>query len=245
MKLRYWFLCIACLGLVLTAPALKASTKVLTQLVGQDQPGAETGEQSQFISQKAIPQKSEQQIANEVFQRTNPGVVTIYSGREIGSGIILSPNGLILTNKHVVWSSPQLEVKTANGKIYSGWVTALDLQFDLALVQLETKERLPTVRMANGVNMQPGQRVYAIGSPAGQAGTFTTGTFTRITSHGSIQTSPGLLEPGNSGGPLLNAQGEMIGVNKGLLRDGSGLATRVEAVKSFLRRNNRIVGAQF
>jgi serine protease Do len=244
MKLRYWLLCIAFLGLVLTAPALRASTKALTQLVGQDQTQLEDGDQSQLISQKTSPQKSEQQIATEVFQRTNPGVVTIYSGREIGSGIILNSAGLVLTNKHVVASSPQLEVKTASGKVYFGWVTALDLQFDLALVQLDTKDRLPTVPMASAVNIQPGQKVYAIGSPAGQAGTFTSGTFTRITSHGSIQTSPGLLEPGNSGGPLLNAQGEMIGVNKGLLRDGSGLATRVEAVKSFLRRNNRIVGAQ-
>jgi len=227
------------------APALRASTKVLTQLVNQDQVQPGVADQPQLVSSQPSSLKSEKQIADDVFRTVNPAVVTIYSGPEIGSGIILSPEGLVLTNKHVVWNSPQLEVKTATGRIYPGWVIGVDLQFDLALVQLDTKDRLPTVRMATGVNMKPGQKVYAIGSPAGRSGTFTIGTFKRITPHGSIQTSAGLLEPGNSGGPLLNSEGEMIGVNKGLLRDGSGLATRVEAVQSFLRRNRRTAATQY
>jgi S1-C subfamily serine protease len=86
------------------------------------------------------------------------------------------------------------------------------------------------------VKVQQGDRVYAIGSPGGNAGTLTRGTFTRITSEGSLQTSVGLLNPGNSGGPLLNQQGVVIGVNKGLLPDKSGLATPIAAAKNLLRR---------
>ncbi len=193
MKLRYWLLCIACLGLVLMAPALRASTKVLTQLVNQDQVQPGTADQPQLVSSQPSSLKSEKQIADDVFRTVNPAVVTIYSGPEIGSGIILNPEGLVLTNKHVVWNSHQLEVKTATGRIYPGWVIGVDLQFDLALVQLDTKDRLPTVRMANGVNMKPGQKVYAIGSPAGRSGTFTIGTFKRITPTEAFKPAPDCL----------------------------------------------------
>ncbi len=239
MKLRYLLLCLTSLTLILAAAGIKTATQVLTDLGIQKQAPASNSQTFQAENRQPVPAKSEQQIANEVFQAVNPAVVTIYCGTEIGSGSIISPEGWVITNKHVVWSSPMITARTAEGKTYKGWVISVDMQYDLALVQLETKDRLPTVRMASKMNLKPGQRVYAIGSPGGQASTFTKGTFTRITKHGSLQTSTGLLQPGNSGGPLLNSQGEMIGVNKGLLKDGSGLATSVVPVRMFIERTRR------
>ncbi len=235
MKLRPWLPGIVYILLMLPLPGCKPSMQVLTQL------GQGTGNEpvpSPVAPQVPAP-KTAQEIAADIFRQVNPAVVTIYCGREIGSGSIVTPKGLILTNKHVVWSSNQISVKMADGKTYTAWLKAIDPRYDLALIQIEPTVALPTVPMVDGVKTKPGETVYAIGSPKGKAGTFTTGTFTKTNQHGSLQTSKGLLQPGNSGGPLLNTQGKMIGVNKGLLPDGSGLATSVSAVKTFLERSQK------
>lgn len=159
----------------------------------------------------------------------------------MGSGMILRSQGLLLTNKHLTGNVAVVQVKTATGATYDGTVVDFDLRYDLALIQLKgNHSRLPAVTLANSMAVKPGDRVYAIGSPGGKAGTMTTGTFTRTTEHGSLQTSAGLLSPGNSGGPLLNAQGQVIGVNKGLLNDKTGLATPVSAAKALINRYDQI-----
>ncbi|MBD2021682.1 trypsin-like peptidase domain-containing protein [Leptolyngbya sp. FACHB-36] len=192
----------------------------------------------------AIPPRSPQSISTPSarsleapVQQVKPAVVTIDSNGEISAGSLITANGVILTSKHAL-NHAVVTVKTISGKTYSGRVTAIDLQHDLALVQLVTSDRFPTLRFATNA-LQPGQPVYAIGSPSGRSGTLTAGTFRRLTQHGSLQTSAGLLQPGNSGGPLLNAQGELVGVNKGLLDDGSGLATSVLTARKFVERNSR------
>lgn len=238
MKLRYLLLGVVSLILVVAASGLKTATQVLT---GGNSAQTQTAGNPNLQAGKPqpAPVKTEQQVADAVYQSVNPAVVTIYSGPEIGSGSILTPEGLVITNKHVIWNSPQVKVKTSTGKTYQGWVTGVDMQYDLALVQLDTKDKLPTVPIESNRTLKPGQRVFAIGSPAGKAGTFTKGTFTKITQHGSLQTSTGLLQPGNSGGPLLNTDGKMIGINKGLLKDGSGLATSVVPAQMFIERTKR------
>ncbi|HEY9908189.1 MAG TPA: S1C family serine protease [Thermosynechococcaceae cyanobacterium] len=175
--------------------------------------------------------------ADAVYRQVNSAVVTVYAGREVGSGSFVRSTGWVLTNRHVVRETAQVTVKTADQTVYEGEVRSIDIRNDLALIQLTTAARFPVVPLVKSLTLQPGETVFAIGSPFGQAGTLTTGTFTRITERGSLQTSPGLLKPGNSGGPLLNDRGEMVGVNKGLLEDDSGLATSAIAVQEFLERN--------
>lgn len=180
-------------------------------------------------------------IKDHVFQRVHSAVVTIYGAEGLGSGMILRPKGLILTNKHIVKNSANVVVKTADGETHAGTVVDFDLQHDLALVKLNTANlNLPTVAFASAPALKPSMPIYAIGSPGGKAGTITEGTFTRLTEHGSIQTSSGLLESGNSGGPLLNSQGEVIGVNKGLLRDRSGLASNLSAARALIHRYDQV-----
>jgi S1-C subfamily serine protease len=179
-----------------------------------------------------------QQSSGNIDPLVNLAVVTIYGDREVGSGSIVSPEGLVLTSRHVLQNSHFVTVKTATGQTYTGQVIDLDLQHDLALLRLDaTSVQFPTVTLASGLDLQPGQKVYAIGSPSGKAGTLSVGTFTQITRHGSLQLSPGLLRPGNSGGPLLNTKGEMIGVNKGLLEDNSGLATSIAPARALIARH--------
>jgi S1-C subfamily serine protease len=172
-------------------------------------------------------------------------VVTVYAGREIGSGSIVSRDGLVLTNNHVIsrLRGRSLYVTTLEGIRYDGQIVATDRRNDLALLQLQTQAILPIVRLASTPSTEMGQPVCAIGSPFGQAGVVTEGRLLNIRSNGDLESTV-LLKPGNSGGPLLNPRGEMIGVNKGVAKksetgegDRKSFATSITAVKEFIQQN--------
>ncbi|WP_421658161.1 S1C family serine protease [Leptothermofonsia sp. ETS-13] len=181
-------------------------------------------------------------------------VVTIYAGKEIGSGSVISSGRWIITNYHVVqdrldhFQDKTLWVQTFNGVSYSGKVVGCDRPNDLALIQLNGEQTLPTMPLADGGKLRPGQSVWAIGSPYGCPGVLTEGTLSKVKSNGDLQ-SHIILNPGNSGGPLLNSWGEMVGVNKAILQLPSGknsgisLATSVQSVKSLLQHHCRATKA--
>lgn len=229
-------------GLILLslASAMATFLKVLVPAdVEKDHADLAQQPQSENVG-KSISLESKKKQANTIYQKVNSAVVTVYGAKELGSGMVVRTDGLVLTNKHVVENSASPAVKTASGEAYEAEVVDFDLRYDLAIVRLKTKATaptvLPTVTLANTLRLQPGDRVYAIGSPGGKAGTMTTGTFLRTTEQGSLQLSSGLLSPGNSGGPLLNANAEVVGINKGVLEDNTGLATSVIAIKELLTR---------
>lgn len=188
----------------------------------------------------------------DVYQKASPAVVTVAVGRGAGSGSIIHASGLVLTNAHVVEDAPRGRVVVIDneGKEYPGQAFALDGENDLALVQILTSDRFPALQLASSQSIQVGQEVYAIGSPFGLAGTFTTGILSRIAPNGDLQTDAAINQ-GNSGGPLLNSRGELIGVNKAILSPnrrggnvGIGFATNATAVKKFLAENrDRITSA--
>ena len=156
-------------------------------------------------------------------QAARPAVVTIFADKEIGSGSVLTGNGLVLTNYHVIREAPDnlVWVRTFAGQRYRGRVFATDRMNDLALVQLTEANQLPTIRFATTVDLPSGQEVCAIGSPFGKTGILSRGVVTGVRGNGDLQTQM-LLHPGNSGGPLLNQQGELIGVNKSIWLSDTG-----------------------
>lgn len=188
---------------------------------------------------------AEEQTSIEVYEKTRAAVVTIQVGRGYGSGSIISPNGIVVTNEHVIRNARggQVEVRTPDGRRYRGRVISVDRPNDLALVQILSRDRFPTISLANPNDIRVGQRVYAIGSPFGLSGTFTTGTLSRIAPNGDLQTDAA-INPGNSGGPLLNSRGELIGVNKAILNPtargniGIGFATSAVAVRQLVARTS-------
>ena len=193
----------------------------------------------------AIRFSPEPDAASEAYrhcQTISQAVVTVYAGNETGSGSIVSPEGLLITSNHVIKdraSGQPIVAKTAAGEQYRGRVLKIDTRNDLALIQLEATEPFPIVPLAAVSDIQPGQAVCAIGSPYGHPGVLSAGTLSLVRGNGDLQAAIRLY-PGNSGGPLLDTQGAMIGVNKAILESPSGgntgisFATSVQAVRTLL-----------
>ena len=185
-----------------------------------------------------------EKITMEVYRSANPAVVTIKTTNSTGSGSLISPEGLVITNEHVIRDAKNGNVRIINndGKTYNGQVLTVDRKNDLALVRILSSDRFPTLAFADRNNILVGQKVFAIGSPFGLSGTLTTGILSRVAINGDLQTDA-RLNPGNSGGPLLNSRGEIIGVNKAILspngrsNSGIGFAINAAIAKEFITRS--------
>ncbi len=195
------------------------------------------------LSNTALAQDAEEGVNVRVYQAASPAVVSIEAESGTGSGSIISPDGLVLTNAHVVSGSRTVTVTLSDGRRLQADVVAFgEGGLDLAAVRIRGQANLPTVTIARPGSVAVGQRAFAIGNPFGQfQGTFTTGIISRLdASRGLIQTDAA-INPGNSGGPLLNSQGAMIGVNSAIFsprgsggNTGIGFAISIDRVQPFL-----------
>jgi serine protease Do len=152
-----------------------------------------------------------------------------YKQQGVGSGFIMSKEGYILTNNHVVEDADQIKVKLANGKEYNGKVVGQDPKTDLALVKINGTSDLHPLQMGNSDDLKVGSWVVAVGSPFGLEQTVTAGIISakgRVIGSGPyddfIQTDAS-INPGNSGGPLINLNGEVVGVNTAIIAEGKGI----------------------
>lgn len=152
--------------------------------------------------------------------------------RGTGSGFILSEDGELLTNAHVVADTDTVQVTLKDGRTLEGKVVGVDSVTDVAVVKIEAHD-LPTVKLGNSQNLIPGEWAIAIGNPLGLDNTVTMGIIS-ATDRTSTQVgvpdkrvsfiqTDAAINPGNSGGPLLNAQGEVIGINTAIRADAQGL----------------------
>lgn len=147
----------------------------------------------------------------------NRSVVMLSGNQSIGSGVILTSTGLILTNSHVVRNGgDQWKVRLADDRELPARIVAAGnresgIFYDLALVQIEGASNLPVARFSEA-QPQTGEPVWAIGAPYGRAEVITQGEVKKVTLDGILLTSTE-VHPGNSGGPLLNANGEVVGIN--------------------------------
>ncbi|MCW6038555.1 trypsin-like peptidase domain-containing protein [Spirulina subsalsa FACHB-351] len=152
--------------------------------------------------------------------------------RGSGSGFIVTSNGEIFTNAHVVEGAEQVTVTLKDGRTYDGKVIGSDPVTDLAVVKIEATD-LPTIALGDSDQLQPGELAIAIGNPLGLDNTVTTGIIS-ATGRSSAQIgvpdkrvnfiqTDAAINPGNSGGPLLNEQGEVVGINTAILQNAQGL----------------------
>jgi serine protease Do len=161
------------------------------------------------------------------YYRGNPSPAPEQRG--VGSGFIMSRDGYIVTNNHVVEDAEQIKVKLANGKEYDAKVIGRDPKTDLALVKIDGVSDLHALPMGNSDDLKVGSWVVAIGSPFGLEQTVTAGIVSakgRVIGSGPydnfIQTDAS-INPGNSGGPLINTNGEVVGINTAIVAEGKGI----------------------
>jgi S1-C subfamily serine protease len=174
-------------------------------------------------------------VVVRVAEMLRPAVVNLRAGRGrregAGSGILFTPDGFLLTNHHVVQGAERVRVRLGDGQEIAGSVIGADPWSDLAVVQAEAGG-LPHATLGDSATLQVGQLVVAIGSPYGFESTVTAGvvsalgrTLRSITGHlvdNVIQTDAA-LNPGNSGGPLVDSRGRVIGINTAIIQPAQGI----------------------
>ncbi len=168
-------------------------------------------------------------ITSTVYRQTI--FLEVYPQKDFGSGFIINADGRILTNNHVIGNPNQLEVRMSDQTRYHAKVVFQDPYNDLALIQIQPKKQLPVLHLGDSDSLQVGQKVLAIGNPFGLDGTLTVGVVSSLGRpiqgengqeiDGMIQTDAA-VNPGNSGGPLLDSAGNVIGINTAIIGPSGG-----------------------
>src|SRR5437016_4178876 len=181
----------------------------------------------------------------DVTERVGPAVVRVETGPKVrnarergglGSGIVISPDGLVLTNSHVVGSAKEIRLRDIEGFVTDAHVLGTDPDTDLALLRADGARDLRYASLGNSKTLRRGQLVVAIGNPLGFESTVTAGVVSALgrsirsvsgrTIEDVIQTDAA-LNPGNSGGPLVSSNAQVIGINTAIINGAQGICFAV------------------
>jgi S1-C subfamily serine protease len=194
-----------------------------------------------------------------VAERVGPAVVRVERGAEggrggIGSGVVISPDGLVLTNSHVVDGARELRLTDAEGRVMEARLLGEDADTDLALLRAGAARNLPAAAIGDSKKLKRGQLAVAIGNPLGFESTVTAGVISALGRSLRARTgrliedviqTDAALNPGNSGGPLVNSRGEVIGINTAVIAGAQGICFAVASntaqyVLSEILRHGRV-----
>ncbi len=210
------------------------------------QPAPPTGPSTPPVLQPApspAPPVAEETTVIRVVERIRPAVVNIDTVAQVqtffgvfpqqgaGSGVIVSADGYILTNNHVVEGAQQIKVALLSGKTFSGRVVGRDPFSDLAVIKVDAGGRLPAATLGRSSALRVGQMAIAVGNPFGLGHTVTVGVISAL--NRSIQVPNLVIEnliqtdaainPGNSGGALADSSGALIGINTAIVQQAQGI----------------------
>jgi S1-C subfamily serine protease len=202
--------------------------------------------------------QTEESTIIKVVERVRPAVVNIDTESQVqtvfgvfprqgaGSGVIVSPDGYIMTNNHVVSGAQQIKVTLISGRRFTGKVVGTDAFADVAVVKVDTKEPLVAAKLGNSSSLKVGQLAIAIGNPFGLGSTVTVGVVSAL--NRSIQV-PGFavedlvqtdaaINPGNSGGALVDSGANVIGINTAIIPEsrGLGFAIPIDTARAIMQQ---------
>lgn len=259
--------------LILSAILISAITGALSgYLVSENKIShQQSNDQPKIISKNTIPSPTDKNVIADVAEKSMPWVVNIKSEKaeqlsEVpfspffefenpdtgkkkitlagGSGVIISSNGYILTNQHVVKDSQQIVITLSTGQSYPAKIIGIDSTADIAVLKISAKN-LPSAKLGNSDKIRIGEWVIAVGSPLGFEETVTQGIISALnrrvrdipTSVDFLQTDAA-INPGNSGGPLINLSGEVIGINTAIRADAQniGFAIPINTAKNIAQQ---------
>ena len=188
-----------------------------------------------------------------VYEKINQSIVAIdgkvnedeYSS---GTGCIINSDGLILTSRHVIDGVKEIKIKLSDGSEYKGILLGtLKGGNDLALIKINTSKPLKPIILGNSTEIKVGQKVLAIGNPFGFNNTLTTGIISRFDKERNKIQTDAAINPGSSGGPLVNSSAEVIGINQSIYNPdnnksniGIGFAVPINEAKDFIRKTTKI-----
>ncbi|MEM8806190.1 MAG: HhoA/HhoB/HtrA family serine endopeptidase [Cyanobacteria bacterium P01_G01_bin.38] len=213
------------------APVAAANPNFVTEVVNKVGPAVVRINASRTVSQQ-VPDAFRDPFFRQFFGDQIPVQPQERVEQGVGSGFILSEDGRIVTNAHVVEGSDTVDVTLKDGRTLEGRVLGSDPVTDIAVIKVD-EQNLPTVALSDSDQLQPGEWSIAIGNPLGLDNTVTIGIISATGRSSSqvgvadkrvdfIQTDAA-INPGNSGGPLLNQRGEVIGVNTAIINGAQGL----------------------
>ena len=200
-----------------------------------------------FIKYNPLSKTDEDTAITDIYERITPAIVVVDAelkdGTSSGTGCIIDSKGVILTSSHVIANASDIQITISSGEVYKGeTLSVLGKDNDLALIKINPKRELPTLKLGDSAKVKVGQRVLAIGNPFGFNGTLTTGIISRIDyTRNKLQTDAA-INPGNSGGPIVNIKGEVIGISQSIYNPdnnvsniGIGFAVPINEAKSFIK----------
>ncbi|MGH8000240.1 MAG: HhoA/HhoB/HtrA family serine endopeptidase [Brasilonema sp.] len=229
-------------------PASAEGTSFVTKVVQRVGPAVVRIDASRTVKTQ-LPEEFNDPLLRRFFGSALPDSQQKRVERGTGSGFIMSTDGRILTNAHVVDGADTVKVTLKGGRTYQGKVLGRDELTDVAVVKIQA-DNLPTVTIGNSDQLQPGEWAIAIGNPLGLDNSVTTGI---ISATGRTSNQIGApdkrveylqtdaaINPGNSGGPLLNAQGQVIGMNTAIIQGAQGLGFAIP-INTAQRISNQLI----
>jgi serine protease Do len=236
MKRWSWLLA----GLVAGALLGSLATGRLLQGQGQGQPPPRELTSYRDVVKRVLPAVVSLEITSLRDKRVRPGEDGTLG---FGSGFLIDPSGVVLTNYHVIEGAEEVEVRLLDGRSFRSRDLRADLPTDLAIIKVSSKAALPALELGDSAAMEIGDRVLAVGAPFGFAGSVTAGIVSgkgrslRVNVYEDFLQTDAAINPGNSGGPLVDLEGRVVGITSAIKSksggfQGVGLAITSALIKS-------------